>query len=302
MIRLVRIWWGAIVLLLLVTASQAQQEPASALHSGALYPESSEGLKKLLQDIAEAANSKDTAKETLLIHSLIMPDDTWFKDEFGPAFGPRLAAAYQKALPSLEEEMRTVYEGNVQRGWLSPQIFRYADAASVNSPTDNFLNCMDKVVPLYQTAFSGGRTGYLMGPRDSAGKLKVIAGDLAGYYVYSKSGFRYVPQDVFFLLPKERPLRIQLDMNVMRSKAINYVQWKLPIETLLKQHVFGKVVIHLVVDVNGHIKEIKTVEGPPILSDPVLQAVRQWSFEPTTLDGEPVEVELNLETGFIRQN
>jgi hypothetical protein len=302
MICLIRIWWCAIVLLLVVTASQAQQEPGAALPTGAVYPESSEGLQKLLQDITEAAKAKDTAKETVLIRSLIMPDDTWFKDEFGPAFGPRLAAAYQKALSSLEEEMRTAYEGDAQRGWLSPQIFRYDDAANVNSPTDNFLNCMDKVVPLYQSAFSGGRTGYLVGPSDSPGKMKVIAGDLPGYYVYAETGFRYVPQNVFFLLPKERPLRIQLDMNVMRSKVINYVQWKFPVDVLLKQHVFGKVVIHLVVDVNGHIKEIKPVEGPPILSDSVLQAVRQWSFEPTTLDGEPVEVQLNLETGFMRQN
>jgi hypothetical protein len=45
-----------------------------------------------------------------------MPDDTWFTEEFGPAFGPRLAGAYKNMLPTLVAEMQTVYEGNVQRG------------------------------------------------------------------------------------------------------------------------------------------------------------------------------------------
>ena len=103
------------------------------------------------------------------------------------------------------------------------------------------------------------------------------------------------------MLPKERPIRIQLDMNVMQSKVTNKVQWAYPheiLETVMKQHINGKVLIHLLLDSNGKIKETNVVEGAPILADPVLQAVKQWTFEPTMLDGERVEVELNLETGF----
>ncbi|HMB83139.1 MAG TPA: energy transducer TonB [Terriglobales bacterium] len=59
----------------------------------------------------------------------------------------------------------------------------------------------------------------------------------------------------------------------------------------------GKVVIHFVLDTNVKMKEINAVEGPPNLRDPFLQEVKQWIFEPTTLDGEPVEVEVNFETG-----
>src|SRR5205085_758491 len=118
-----------------------------------------------------------------------------------------------------------------------------------------------------------------------------------GYYVFTKDGFRFIPQQVLFLLPNERPVRIQLGMNVMRSKVINYVKWSYPPDAI-KQNAKGKVVLHIVLDMNGKIKELTEVEGPVILSHAVAEAVRQWVFEPTLLDGEPVEVEINFETTF----
>jgi TonB family protein len=301
MIRWTSFFLPAAVVLLALALATAQQQPVPVQSQEAAYPESSDGLQKFLQDILEAAKSKDTGKETALIRTLGMPEDSaWFQDEFGPAFGARLATAYRKAAPPLEEELRTVYEGNVERGWLKPKILRYADAASVDSPTDHFLNCMEEVVPLYQTAFNGDRTTYQLSRTPSeSGRMRIVAGDLPGYYVYANGGFRFVPQQIFFMLPKERPVRIQLDMNVMRSKLTNDVRWTYPAEAI-RQHISGKVVVHLVLDTSGKIKEINLVEGPPILRDVVLQAVRQWSFEPTTLDGDPVEVEMNVEASFAQ--
>lgn len=290
------------VLLLTTVQPKAQQVPGTMQNFEAIYPDSSEGLQKQLQDTIEAVTSKDTAKETALIRTLIMPEDsTWFKDEFGPAFGPRLAGAYQRTRPALQQEMQSVYEGNAQRGWLHPKILRYADAATVDSPFDNILNCMDNVVALYATAFNGDRTAYYFAPGSNGSGAKIAAGDIPGYYVYTKKGFRFVPQEIFFMLPKERPIRIQLNMNVMRSKMMDPVGGLIPPEALKELanlHTKGKVVIHFVLDTKGKIKEINAVEGPPNLSDVFLQVVKRWSFEPTILDGEPVEVEVNFETGF----
>ena len=74
------------------------------------------------------------------------------------------------------------------------------------------------------------------------------------------------------------------------------------VQKLMREHkqIFGKVVIHFVLDTGGKIKEIKVVEGSPEFAQPFLQAVKQWTFEPTTLDGEPVEVDVNFETGRQR--
>jgi hypothetical protein len=282
-----------VVLLLALMRTQGQQGPVGAEGSAAAYSDSSEGLQKLLRDTVEAVRSKDTAKEAVLIHTLIMPEDsTWFKDEFGPAFGPRLAAAYQKTSPALEQEIQTVYEGNAQRGWLEPKIFRYADAAAVDSPIDRFLNCMDVVVPLYQTAFNGDHTGYYFAPGSKGPGAKIAAGDIPGYYVYAQGGFRFVPQEILFMLPKERP---------MRSKMTNSFGDRTSPKTmkkLMELRTKGKVLIHFVLDTDGKIKEINAMEGPSSLKEVFLDEAKQWTFQPTTLDGERVEVEVNLETGF----
>lgn len=303
--------WTSVLLcalsLLVATLSHAQQRADAGQGTQVAYPASDEGLQQQLQDLAAAAKSKDGAKQVTLVRSLIMPDDsTWFKDEFGPAFGPRLAAAYQRAETTLKDEIQTVYEGNAQRGWLRPRIFRYDDAAAADSPVDNWLNCMEKVAPLYRTAFDGNRTAYQMGRRpDDPSKYRIISGDLPGYYVHAGGAFRFIPQEVLFLLPRVRPIRIQLNWDIMKSKLTSGSPPLDSLETmqrLMQEHkpVYGKVVIHFVLDTNGKIKELSTVEGSPELSEPFLQAARQWRFEPTTLDSEPAEVEFDMQTGRQR--
>lgn len=299
MIRFIATCLVALLPTLSVSPCRAQIDQATKVQPGAVYPETSEGLQQLLQDILQAAKSRDTSRENTLIQSLLIPQGaTWFEDKFGPAFGPRLEKNYQEVEPSLVEQMRTVFEADAQRGWSQLKILRYADAATVDSPIDNFLNCMETVSPLYQTEFDGTRVGAQFGPDpDHSGRMRMIAGDLGGFYFYGNGGFRYIPQQTLMLLPKERPLRIQLDWNVVHSKLIGKIGWQYP-EEAARQHIGGKVVIHLVLDTAGKIKEITPVEGPTILSDAVLQSIKQWSFEPTTLDGDPVEVEVNVDTIF----
>lgn len=142
------------VVVLLAASGTVGQEASITQTPAVSYPADSAGLQLLLHDILQAAKSHDVENESRLIHSLVMPDDaTWFNAEFGPAFGPRLSKAYRNAEPTLEAQIRTVYENDVQHGWLNPKIIRYADAAEVDSPTDHFLDCMDDLAPLYQTAF-----------------------------------------------------------------------------------------------------------------------------------------------------
>jgi Gram-negative bacterial TonB protein C-terminal len=280
-----------------------QQSPTPSL---AAYTDSTGDLQKFLQAIFDSAKSKDTAREDALIRSIVLPaGSTWFRDEFGPAFGPRLETRYRNLQPRLEPEVKMIFEENIRQGWTQLQIFRYDDAAAVDSPIDHYLNCMEKVVPLYRTAFNGKYTAYVVIPQktgsDSASsRSRILAGDLPGYYVFADGGFRYIPEEVLLFLPRERPIRIQLGMDVMRLKIANDIDRHIEqsaFDNLGNQHVFGDVTIRLVVDINGKIKEAEIKEGPPELAAPILQAVKQWVFEPTTLDGDPVEVEVEYKTG-----
>src|SRR5437016_1610542 len=94
---------GAHVFLLLcvMTSAFALRSSQAAQATAEAYSHDPKGLQELLNDILTAINAKDVAKETKLLQSLIMREDAdWFIAEFGPAFGPRLAAAYEQVIPT----------------------------------------------------------------------------------------------------------------------------------------------------------------------------------------------------------
>jgi TonB family protein len=279
-------------------ASRAKQDSATTSSVQAeAYPNTPDGLQKQIDDILRAAKEKNAAKETDLIHSLVLPKNSaWFMNEYGPGFGASLAAAYARALPGLEQEIKTIYEGNVDRGWMTPKLLRYENPDTTDAPIDRFLNCMNKIVPLYQSAFHDGRTSFYMSLKPGENG-KHAAGDLDGFFVYDQGGFRFIPMNVLMKLPSERPIRIKLDTNVMNSKLLTTPNFSYP-EEAIRKHISGKVVIHIVIDTQGNIKEPKAVQGDPILSGPVMDDMKKWRFEPTMLDGDPVEVEVDWGTGF----
>ena len=52
----------------------------------------------------------------------------------------------------------------------------------------------------------------------------------------------------------------------------------------------GTVELTGVIATDGRIRELRVVSGHPFLAQAALEAVRQWVYEPTVLNGEPVEV------------
>jgi TonB family protein len=196
----------------------------------------------------------------------------------------------------LEQEIRTIYEGNAHHGWMKPKILGYSDPESVNAPLDHFLNCMNEIEPLYTTAFQGD-SQILLIPLKAGASGGQAAGDLDGYFVYDGGGFRFIPRDILMKLPNERPVRISLDMKIMESKLIDKAPVRMPAEAI-KKRISGRVVVELILDVGGNTKELKVVEGDPILAAAVQAAVKQWRFAPTQLDGDPVEVDLRVPFTF----
>ncbi len=108
---------------------------------------------------------------------------------------------------------------------------------------------------------------------------------------------RFIPLEILMKPPSEWPVRIQLDMKVMESKLITKVPVRIPHDAI-KKHISGRVVVELVLDTGGNIKESKVVEGDPVLSAAVMDAVKQWRFAPTALDDDPVEMDLQIPFTF----
>lgn len=52
---------------------------------------------------------------------------------------------------------------------------------------------------------------------------------------------------------------------------------------------------------NGHIEDLRVIGGHPMLISAALEAVRQWIYQPTLLNGQPVEVLTDIEVNFLLQ-
>lgn len=61
----------------------------------------------------------------------------------------------------------------------------------------------------------------------------------------------------------------------------------------------GTVVIKAIISRNGTIERAELLSGPGLLTNPALQAVRQWKYRPYYLNGEPVEVETQITVNFV---
>jgi len=86
--------------------------------------------------------------------------------------------------------------------------------------------------------------------------------------------------------PPAPPRRISA---VQPARVIHRVE---PIYPALARQarISGTVELTGVIGTDGRIRELRLVKGHPLLGSAALDAVRQWVYEPTLLNGEPVEV------------
>lgn len=97
--------------------------------------------------------------------------------------------------------------------------------------------------------------------------------------------------------PKAAPSRIRVGGNVAAAKLIRQVTPIYP--TIAKTaHISGTVVLHAIIAKDGTIQELTYVSGPPLLMRNAMDAVRQWRYNPTLLNGEPVEVDTTISVVF----
>jgi len=64
----------------------------------------------------------------------------------------------------------------------------------------------------------------------------------------------------------------------------------------------GTVKLHAVIDRNGSVQSLQSVNGPPVLVAAAMSAVRQWRFSETLLGGQSVETEEDINIVFRLSN
>ncbi|HEX2711676.1 MAG TPA: TonB family protein [Candidatus Acidoferrales bacterium] len=60
----------------------------------------------------------------------------------------------------------------------------------------------------------------------------------------------------------------------------------------------GDVVVDAVIDEHGNVASMHVLSGSPLLIQAAMDALRHWRYEPTTVDGQPIPVELTVTLTF----
>lgn len=91
------------------------------------------------------------------------------------------------------------------------------------------------------------------------------------------------------------PIRVGGDVKLPR--LISRVEPRYPL--LARQaKVQGVVTIDAVIDRTGHVVEMRVISGQPVLIQAALDALSQWRYEPTILNGQAVAVRLEVSISF----
>ena len=97
--------------------------------------------------------------------------------------------------------------------------------------------------------------------------------------------------------PKPNVTRIRQGGAVTQASLINRVQPVYP--PLARQtRVSGTVRLHAIISKEGVVTQLEVLSGHPLLVQSALDAVRQWRYRPTLLNGEPVEVDTTIDVIF----
>jgi TonB family protein len=90
--------------------------------------------------------------------------------------------------------------------------------------------------------------------------------------------------------PAPKPMRIRVGGNVALDNLVHRVDPVYP-QSAKDQRIQGTVLLHAVIAHDGTIQTLEYVSGPPELRDSAMNAVNQWRYKPTLLNGQPVEVD-----------
>jgi protein TonB len=92
-----------------------------------------------------------------------------------------------------------------------------------------------------------------------------------------------------------KPVRI--GGNVRPPRIVSRIEPAYPL-LAAQARIHGDVVIDAVIDPQGNVAQMHAISGSPLLVRAAMDALRQWKYEPTLLNGQPVSVELEVILSF----
>jgi protein TonB len=120
---------------------------------------------------------------------------------------------------------------------------------------------------------TGDVPGALLGPRPPDPAPRVIAPQPQPQPPVRPGGIIHAPQKVHHVAPQYPA--------IARSAGVS-----------------GVVVLEAMIREDGSVSDVKVLRSVPLLDAPAVEAVRQWRFTPTLLNGAPVQVIMTVTVSF----
>lgn len=269
------------------TLSSNDIDAVSAQQPSASIAESAEGLQSQLEAVLGAARGHDSKQYGDLISQLKVPDaPNWLSGTFGEESGTKVAANYANSWEAYKDQITRIFQEIAKTH--PKRVFAKEFSANSPSALDPFLHAIldaSKGPTVLYTAGAGNEREFTTIP---------------GVYVYVQGAFRILNWGAFYGLPNVRSPRIRVGSSAAMSQIIHQVNPTMSAEAR-KQHLKGSVVLHIVIDRDGNVSLVQPVSGPDLLVHDAAEAVRQWRFRRTLLNGDPVEVDTTVNINFSRE-
>jgi len=117
----------------------------------------------------------------------------------------------------------------------------------------------------------------------------MATGDALTYY-HSADALIIKPQDYL-------GQRIRVGGNVQSARLVQQPKPLYPPEAK-QARIQGVVQLSTVIGRDGTVQQLEVISGHPLLVPSALEAVKQWVYQPTLLNGNPVEVVTQIDVNY----
>lgn len=261
------------------------------------YPDSTSGLEHLAKDILRAQAQNDAARADALLQSFVLPDPyDWYDRFFGRDAADVVGEYYEKAAPSVAPYLARNFLDIQQQDFSHIQALRYEHSCDDNAAEEAYRVLLRRLEPfpiyelrfingarfirIFPVAYVGGAFRFLLSPdfRPPASSPKTPA---PGSHSSNPSQTPPAP-------------RVAVGGYVQAARLIKKVQPSYP-EKARREHISGTVKIHAIINKDGQVSKINGIRGVCSLAESAVAAVRQWRYQPTLINGSPVEVDTEID-------
>jgi TonB family protein len=273
-----------ILLTLLIQSHTRAQAPAS---SG--FSDSADGFQQQLEELIAIKKSGDQTAFQSRLDVLAIPNvKDWITAHFSPFDAPKLQSDYPLSLAGFQKHLSWVVDNAAHMpGWeLTVKPSELPSPAAATGPESD--------VPLPTDPVSVENFRY--GPAHSEDNQ---ARSWVNSFIYMEGRFRYVGGTYPFWSEELHQVRSPQAraLTVHAARLVHKVSPEYP-KKARKEHVEGTVRLHAIIGKDGAPRELIVISGDPLLTDAALKAVRKWRYEPTILNGQPIEVDTKIDVTF----